>query len=286
MPSRSRVSVPDFAAQRARFSTRALAGLLALGGALGCGEEQVFEPDPVPTADEVRSFFGLVDDACVEFYDTATTVLPATMSVYPPSTALLAGRTTYRIALKRPGQGYLEFLDVEAQDDGELRLLRMEVTAPGGSQRESVRYHCSTIDPDQPCPDRDAAEPVVLKLAYDEAGALTIAENSFEVVTTPMIQLGTAAEARSTVVETVRTTVTTGVSTRAPYTGVTEQGVQIRLTRDVAGVESVIRLKLVPYAGITEILIDGSTYQSCDWRVCDLAGNCVGADSCTTLQCS
>jgi hypothetical protein len=250
-----------------------VAGLGSAGALSACGDEPL-PTEPVPTADEVRTYFGLTAGSCVA-YRFGAGRSPATSQVQGPDTAVVAGRTVFRRTFSLPSGGFADEQFFEPREDGELRLLRFDtsVEQSGSTERQSKRY-----------PDDEA--PLFARLGYDDDMQPRLEQGDrFEVTTTPTMQrVGEPRTERHQVVV-QRTDVDVSF---VPYTDASDTGVDLIYTRQV-GTEAEVntQLTVLPGRGIVQIVEGGRTYVACDLRACDAAGeNCVGADACTQMSCN
>lgn len=238
-----------------------------------CGDDKEVPMDPVPTASEVRTQFGVTDGSCVRYRVNggATTAL-ATMS--GPESGRIAGRSAYVWRLVDPGssQPSLEWL-YDAQDDGELRLMR---AISGPDPRITRTYACEGSD----CGNGDDIEPLVASFEYvDDVPALT-KDVPLETVTTPDVS-GAQAE-----MESHRVVYQADVAVMAPYATESAMAQQLLYVRTAASGSDTMTFDLLPGYGFVAMQIGTKRYDACDWRICDDAGTCQGANSCSELSCN
>lgn len=254
----------------------ALPSLLIALAAPACGEDRQIPVEVLPSADETRTFFGLTNGSCIRY--RFNTTLRATASVTGPNMTSIAGRTAYRRLFAINGAGPPDEWFIEGQDDGELRLLRLD-TFPA-DERISTRYACVGTEM---CPAPEEQEPTLLRLRFDDAMQVVAEQGDrFEVVTTPVSVTGSMAEPErhTVIVQQV------GVDVPVPG-GTTEPGVEMTYFRQVGNASPTTSTwRLVPGKGIAQIQEAGRTYQACAWRYCDAAGNCQGAPDCASLSCN
>lgn len=251
---------------RARDPSVRLLALAALTGG-ACGDEAQPPELLLPTADEVRAFAGLGPGSCIR-YQRDQTRLEAVVEVSGPNDRVLPGRTVYRWSFRKTTAGSLPDLEwlLEPQDDGELRLARIETFVNGDRQ-------VKTYPPD--------SEPLLLRLEYGSEGTPSLGLNArFEVQTTPEVTLGTPEPERHLViVQDQRDVFVPGPEGSAP-------GFQLRYEQDIGTAEANTVYRLAVGRGFTYIQEQpGETFSACDWRICDLSGTCTGASSCNALDC-
>ena len=254
----------------------ALALALALAAAtLGCGEAELIEI-PIPDAVETRGYFGLTDGSCVRYrYSEGAATLFATTSITGPDETSVAGRSAYRWRLVRQAstQPEEEWL-IEAQDDGELRLLR-SIETQEGANRLTRTYTCFGDG----CGDPDAEEPLLLGLEF-EADALALPVGStFVTTTTPELSAGEPAPEEHTV------TVLDEPTLPGPAGDVAGKELLYQRAVGVTQPRTIV-LGLVPGVGLATLRLGSTRYTACDWRVCDTDGNCEGPPTCAELSCS
>lgn len=254
--------------------------LLGLGSILlsaGCGDDEI-PPTPIPDAEETRQYFGLTDGSCIRYrFAQSGATLFATASVLGPDLASVAGREVYRwqFLLPQSTQPVDEWL-IEAQDDGELRLLRA-IDGSGQSGRVTRTYTCFGDD----CPPADETEPQLLGLEYEDDQPALPLGSTFQVTTTPEISTGTSEPEEHTVVVQNEIMVTPPRATEP----VLAKEVAYQVRRGTGASRNMV-FDLVPGQGFATVQDGPVVYTACDWRVCDLDGNCQGASSCAELSCN
>lgn len=258
------------------LSAFAVSGIVSLALS-ACGDERQIPMEVLPSADETRAYFGLTNGSCVRY--RFNTSLRADSVITGPNMSSIAGRTVFERSFNVSGQGLADTWFIEAQDDGELRLLRFDTSTMDG-QRLSTRYACVGSEM---CPETDMQEPLLLQLRFDDAMTATLEQGQrFEVTTTPpSVSLGMPEAERHTVI-------VQGVGVDVPVPGgTTESGVELTYARRLGNASPVTTtLRIVPGKGIAQIQEGGRTYQACAWRYCDASGNCQGAADCAQLTCN
>lgn len=237
------------------------ASLASLASVAGCGEDPA-PVDPVPTAAEVRSYWGLNPGSCYRYrYTPAGAQIPAhgTMTILGPNTQRIAGKTVYIQSFQldvggEPG----EFLLDADTTPGELRLLQFGEGS--GPMRVTQTY--------------DESPPLWTKLEYAADGSVDFADDVFTTQSTPRGGSG-AVEHKWIVLN------------KADMAA-TPDGVKpaVKLSYSRSGIGTSFYY-LVPGFGIANFTdSNNTTYQVCAARVCDASNNCTGAPSCAELMCT
>lgn len=239
---------------RTRTTTLALVALTWAG----CGSDPV-APPKVPTAAELRTYWGLNPGSCWVYKDLSGQSAGLTVSVDGPDTVRIAGRTTYIVtqAFSSGGRPNELLLDVDAEA-GKMFLARATKGTTNPATTETY-----IADP----------RPLFGELEYDSKGALSfIPESVIESASTP--QGTTVAVAHKW---------TVGARDKALLipSGATT-GMELRYFKN--GTREAV-YDLVPNFGMAHLQLDGVDYQVCQARVCDAANVCTGVDSCAGVVC-
>lgn len=222
---------------------------------VGCGEEEK-PPDPVPTAAQVRNFWGAGAESCWRYRRPSSTGglnTFANVTIKPPNTQVISGKTVY-IRSYRPdssGAPTLEqYLDTE--------------TAPDITLARSIEG----VGVDRVVKTYEASPPLFARFEFGEGNALQFHETIFETTSTP--KDGMAENHKWVVVSTAEPVAT--------HDGMAEA---IKLNYTLGG--KTASYALVPGYGFAKFTdFDNVAHQVCAARVCDAAGVCTGVASCTS----
>lgn len=237
-------------------ATVSLTAALLLGA---CGSDPP-PPPKVPTAAEVRTYWGLNPGSCWVYKDLTGGSGGITSSVDGPDTVRIAGRTTYiysRATAAAPSSPDEFLIDVD--------------TTPG--TMFLARETDGTVTPRVVDTYLDEPRPQWGVFDYDSAGALELfPDNTLETASTP--RGATAAIAH-------KWTVVSRAEMLSTPDGV-KPGLLLRYFKDNVRQAT---YGLVPNFGIASFEIDGTNYQVCLARVCDAAGACTGVETCAAAFC-
>ena len=209
------------------------------------------EEAKVPTADEVRTFMGLVDGNCWR-YKLSGSRTYLTMSVNGPNTIAVAGRSLYvKNWLSDSGDvSREEYFDMSTA--GELHLAR---EIDGRGVMAEVRTYLT--DP----------LPLLGRFDFDMMDKMQFAVAIFKTTSTPM---GLEAEDH-------QWTVINAETTGTKHDGMTSDAVELSGQRG----SQASRYTLIPGYGYSKYTdASGRSYQVCDACVSDTDGGC------TDMQCS
>lgn len=236
--------------------TRSVGLLLALGAA--CGDDPPPAPK-VPTAAEMRTFYGLNPGSCWVYKNLTDSSL-FTVSVDGPDTVRIAGKSVFVVTqatASAPGQPNEILLDADTTP-GKLFLARY--TSGIGQARMTETY---LTDP----------RPLWGELSYVSDALVFAAGDRLESASTP--QNGAMAVAHKWTVANRKEAVVKddGSSAEAHRLLYAKDGVQLAV------------YDLVPGYGMAHIQLNGTEYQVCKARVCDAMGACTGIDTCASATC-
>jgi hypothetical protein len=238
--------------------------LAALGAALfliGCGGEDTPPAPEKPSPAAVRATYGLSPGSCWKYrYSQGGVDLFATVDVEGPNMNAIAGRTVYirRLRLESGGLPVEDYFDTES--NAEIVLLR-HVEGRDAASRVTKRY------------DEDATPPIFARFRNDAMkNAVMRAGDKFETMSTPKDM---PAERHVWSVLAVDEPAMTPMGEMPSY--------KLQYTR---GTSETALYNIVPNFGAASFVdFAGVTHQVCAARVCDAAGACTGADSCSNLTC-
>lgn len=230
-------------------------GLTAALLAAACSSD----PPPakmVPTAEEVRSLYGLGPGSCYR-YEQLGQRLFSTFDIAGPNTNSIAGRTAFvrKYSQDSGGRPVEEYFATDG--DGEVRLIRLV-----GSDGSVKRYETNDV------------APLFAKFEYDKTDVVLQVGDRFEVTAQPK---DLPAEMHEwTVLSDSQPAVLPGGMSATGY----------NLQYKINGGSPTTHL-VVPGFGVASFTdATGKTHQVCAARVCDAAGNCTGAESCSQLICN
>lgn len=236
----------------ARLAAGALCSL-----AFACGDDPR-PPEQVPTAAEVRDYYGLNAGSCWRY---RTSAAGATVTIIGPDTQRISGRTVYIMSYQRTNGGLpIEWLLDADSEPGTILLWRIDE----GRGTEGVFTF-------------ENPAPVFAKFAYED-GAVDFAQTTFETVSTPR----GAMEA-----QTHRWLVLnrSAMAAKIGANNMLETVPAVRLSYERTG-KPIATYSLVPGYGFADFTdTENVSHQVCASRVCDSKNNCVGANSCAELVC-
>lgn len=256
------------------FLTTTAAGLaLTLGALAGCSGD---DPPPIqtPTSEEIRDFFAYNPGSCWRYrFSQGGATLFATATMQGPDDTFVAGETLYSREFRLDSGGFPTVWRLDTETAGQVRLLQ-SVGGDTQAERETRTYQ--------------AMPPIFanIEYAFGTTELEVEAGQRFETTTTPEVCSVSSGECTMDVSEEHEWTVTsTMANVNTPDGDQQAFRWQYRIQTDT---ETTTRIyNIVPGRGVANFVeADGTQYQVCDWRVCDSAGNCVGAPSCDALSCN
>ncbi len=238
-----------------RLSRRLIAVCIAAPLAIACGEDEPATPDPVPSAAQVRDFWGLGPDSCWRYRRPSSAgglSTFANVTVKPPNTQVIAGKTVY-IRSYRPDSSGAPTLEQYFDSEGAPNLVLARSIDGVGMDRVVKTY--------------DASPPLFGRFEFGEANAIEFHARTFETDSTP--KDGTAENHKWVVFD--------------PESVATHDGMAdaIKLSYTTGG--KTANFFLVPGYGFAKFTdFDGVPHQVCAARVCNDAGVCTGVASCNS----
>lgn len=258
-----------------RQTIRAAATCLLSAFALtACGGE---DPPAVelPSDEQVRDYFAVNNDSCWRYkYRQGNANLFRRVDITGPNMTSISGHTVYvRKVAYESGGGLPREWYLESAGQGELRMLR---SADGRERdtRATRRYETGTT-------------PLFGQLEFDFSGKydLEVGARFTTEASTPDLCTGIDQSCAPGPAERHEWTVASEEMVTTPDGQEMAFKMSYKVTDDARSLTEFYWL--VPGKGIAKFSdSDGTSYQVCDWRVCDSKGECVGAASCAELACN
>ncbi len=245
--------------------------LLAIGliASASCSGTDPIVPSQ-PTADQVRDFYALNPESCV-LYSTGASQSRA--NIPAPNTTAIAGKTLYVRSIRPDAGGLADEWFFEVGTEGDLKLLR-SVEGLRAADRVTRNFPAETA-------------PVFLVLELDLQMQLRFQGTRFESEVAPEVCAGSDCTPTVAPLERHIWTVSSSKAVTLPKGLGVQEGYDLNYRIERDGNTENSFYTLVPGFGLVNFTdATGATFQACDLRACDAAGNCQGATTCGDLSCN